>query len=59
MGGGLMQRELSPEEEGQHAELVQAAKTKELDAWKKSDVFEPRKDCDVQRKVVQTRWVPA
>ena len=35
-------RKLSPDEEEQHAELPQAAKTKELENWKKFDVFDPR-----------------
>ena len=38
----VLGQELSPEEAGQHAELVQAAKTEELDAWKKFDVFDSR-----------------
>ena len=31
-------RDLSPGEEGQHAELVRAAKITEVDAWRKFDV---------------------
>ena len=38
-------QESSPEEEKQHAELAQAAKTRELDAWRKFDVNEPRQIC--------------
>ena len=46
---------LSPEEEKQHADLVQAAKIKELDTWKKFDVSETRKGRRVVKQVAQTR----
>ena len=49
-------QELSPEEE-QRPELVQAAITKELDAWGKFDACERRKDDNVSGQVAQTRWV--
>ena len=53
----MLGRELSPEEGEQHAELVQAGKLEELDAWKKFDVFEPRRQGNVSKQVVHTRWV--
>ena len=48
-------QELLPEEAEQHAELVQGAKLDELDAWKKSDVFEPQRQTDVSKQIAQTR----
>ena len=49
--------ELSLKEEDQHAEVAKAANVKELDDWKKFDVFEPRRDCKVSKQIAQTRWV--
>ena len=48
--------ELSPDEEKQHAELVRHDKEKELDEWRKFDVYEPRKNGSVLRQIVQPRW---
>ena len=53
----VLGQELSPGEEEQHAELVQAAEIKELDAWKKFDFREPRQTGKVSRQIAQTRWV--
>ena len=53
----MLGRELSLEEVEQRFELVRAAKTKELCAWKQFDVFEPRRDRNVSKQVAQTRWV--
>ena len=49
-------QESSPEEEGQHAELDHAGKTKEHDAWKELDVCEPRKGGDMSKQIAQTGW---
>ena len=51
-------RALSPEEEEQLAELARAAKIEDLGAWKKFDVFEPRRACNVSKQIAQTRWIP-
>ena len=56
MGGG---GGLSLEEEQQRTELGQAARTRELDAWKKFDVYEPRKNGNVSKQIAKTRWVSA
>ena len=53
----MLVQELSPEEEERRAEFVRAAKFNELDAWKKFDVFKPRRDCNVSKQVGQTRLV--
>ena len=41
----LLGRELLPEEKAQHADKEKAAKIKELDAWKKFDVFQLGSEC--------------
>ena len=48
---------LSPEEEEQHGEVARAAKIEDLGAWKKFDVFEPQRSCNVSKQIAQTRWV--
>ena len=54
---GALGQELSPEEEAQHADFPKAAKIKELTAWKKFDVHEPRRNGNVPKQIAQTRWV--
>ena len=53
----MLGQELSPEEERQHAELVQAAKIKERDALGAFGVFESRKDDNISKKTAWVRWV--
>ena len=50
----LLGRELLPEEKAQHADKEKAAKIKELDAWKKFDVFQLGSECNVLRQLAQT-----
>ena len=52
----MLGQELSPKEEERHAELVQAAKLRELGAWAKCDVCGPRRRGNVSNHIVQTRW---
>ena len=52
----VLGRELSPEGEERHAELVRAAKIEDLDAWGEFDVPEPRRDCNASTRTVQTSW---
>ena len=47
--------ELSPDEKARHAELAQATKTTELDAWEKFEVCEPRKNDGVSKQILQSR----
>ena len=47
----VLGRELSPQDGEQHAELLQAVRSKELVARRKFDVFEPRKDCNVSKQI--------
>ena len=54
----VLGQELLPEEEEQLAELVRAAKTRELEAWKTSDVFELGNNCSVLNQIAQARCVP-
>ena len=49
--------ELSPEEEEQHAALLQAAKMEELVARQKFDIPEPRIGGNVSKQIAQARWV--
>ena len=43
--------------EGRRAELLHAAKTEELGAWEKLDVFQPRRACSVSKQPGQTSRV--
>ena len=52
---GLLSQKMSPEEEEQNADSAKAARPKELDDGNEFDVFGPRKNCDVSKKVAQTR----
>ena len=52
----MLGQELSQEEEEQHAELVQAAKDREVAPWRRFDVYEPRKTGNVSKQLVHTRW---
>ena len=53
----ILGQELTPGEEDMHADLVTAGKSRGLAAWEKFDVFSPNKDGEVQKQIVQTRWV--
>ena len=53
----ISRQELTPEEEGMHADLVKAAKIREFEAWGKFGVLAPHEACVVRRQIVQTRWV--
>ena len=53
----VLGREISPEEETQRAGLVQSAKIRGLEAWKTFGVFEPRRDHNVSKQSLQSRWV--
>ena len=50
-------QEVTLEEEELHADLEEAGKLRELEAWGKFDVFPPREACKEQKRIVQTRWV--
>ena len=49
--------ESSPEEEERHADLVQAAKITELDAWRKFDAYEPRRNSSASIQIARTLCV--
>ena len=53
----VLGQELLPAEEAQHADLVEAATLKEVDAWRRFDVFEPRRQGTAWKQIAQTRWV--
>ena len=53
----MLGRKVLPEEEEQHAELVQAAKIEALAARKKFDVYEPGKNGNVSKQIPETRRV--
>ena len=50
-------RELSKEDELRFVKEVDAAKKRELDAWRKFQVFSPVSQKSVTKGVVETRWV--
>ena len=50
-------QELTPEEEARRADLAQAGKSRELEAWEKFDVSSPREVGEEQKQIVQTRRV--
>ena len=50
-------QELSKEDELRFSKDVDAAKTRELDAWCKFQVFSPVSPKSVTKGVVETRWV--
>ena len=52
----MLGQELLPGDEEQRAELAPVAELNELDPCKKFDACEPRRQGNVSKRLVQTRW---